>query len=86
MESPCPTSKKVTKTLSAIKKAVTLWSSSKVKPESLRNRILKLKSFHDDLSRWEKKFNKVKSSAAGRNQRILIMREFIEICYAHGNA
>jgi hypothetical protein len=77
---------KVTKTISAIKNAIFIWQSSRIKPSELRLRIGRLKQFHDALADWGLKFGKAKTEGAGREKRITMIREFVEICYDYENA
>jgi len=77
------TIRRVNKTLSAIEKAVASWDASKEKPINLRLKIMHLKRFHSRLSKWEKKMVLSISRHEARSKRVLLLREFTEICHAY---
>jgi len=74
---------RVNKTLSAIEKAVAAWDASKEKPLALRLKILHLKRFHSQLSKWERKMLLSISRHEGRSKRVVLLREFTEMCHAY---
>jgi len=74
---------RVNKTLSAIEKAVAAWDASKEKPVALKLKIMHLKRFHSMLSSWERKMLMAVSKHETMSRRVLLLREFTEICNAY---
>ncbi|MBW3022819.1 hypothetical protein KY308_01835 [Candidatus Woesearchaeota archaeon] len=74
---------RVNKTLSAIEKAVAAWDASEEKPLTLRLKIMHLKRFHSQLSKWEKKMLLSISRHEARGKRVILLREFTEICHTY---
>lgn len=74
---------RVNKTLSTIEKAVAAWDASKEKPLTLRLKIMHLKRFHSQLSKWERKMLLSISRHEATSKRVMLLREFTEICHAY---
>lgn len=77
------TLQKANKAISAMENAIAVFDASEEKPRDLKIRIDRLKYFHDALSEWEKKMLKAIAKGARVNERVEMLREFSDICYAY---
>jgi hypothetical protein len=77
------TLQKANSAISAIENAIAVFDASEEKPQDLRIRIDRLRYFHDALSDWEKKMLKAIAKGARVHDRVEMLREFSDICYAY---
>lgn len=73
------TMEKAGKTISAIENALAVWDASKDKPTDLASRVDKLRSFHSNISEWEKKMLKTRE----KSRKLELLVQFTQICYAY---
>lgn len=77
------TLEKANKALSAIENALAVWDASGNKPDDLRPRINRLKSFYEALAGWERKVLQSMARHEDVDMRIEHLREFSDICHAY---
>ncbi len=73
---------KVSRTLSTIENAISLFDASEEKPEELKQRVSKLRIFHEKLSRWEKEML-VARTRNDTGKRFEMLEKFVDVCYGY---
>lgn len=73
---------KVDKTISVLEDAIAKWDNAKTKPKDLKPKFTNYKKLHAALSEWEKRALLTKNRRRNFNERITILQEFVDICYA----
>ncbi len=71
----------VSNAISKIESAIDSWKAAGEKPEELRDSILVLKSFYDDLVAWERRSLRLRRGSM--EERLEMLREFVRICRRH---
>ncbi len=74
------------RTVSVIENAMSAWNAAKVKPRNMAPTLERLKRFRTALVRWGVEYSVLRAGRAGREDRIDMLREFVEICYEYENA
>lgn len=80
------TLEKASKTVAVIENAVSLWDASKTKPQEQVEIISNLKKFRDALAKWGSELGRARVKSAEKDERVGLLREFVEICYSYENA
>lgn len=73
---------KVNTTISVLENAIAKWDNAKTKPKDLEPKFVSYKKLHTALSEWEKRALLTKNRRRDFNERINILQEFVDICYA----
>lgn len=73
---------KVSSTLSKIENAIAVYESSGNKQENLKERINRLRIFHQKLSNWEREML-VARTRNDVGKRFDMVEKFVDICYAY---
>lgn len=73
------TIERANRTITAIEQFLAKWDASNIKPEIMLPQVEKVKKFHNELAKWEKRAVKAQKKSTDK-ARLKRLHEFVVIC------